>query len=86
MRHDRRETIVDAAKRWIRLMPGGLVFRTKDVQRHVLGTQVIACQGRGHTPSGRPRFHTDVMAAIRSLQKERVVKKLGQKWQRTSVE
>ena len=83
---DGRDIIIDAAQRWIRLMPGGLVFRAKDVQRHVLGTQVAACQARGYTLLGKPRFHADVSAAIRGLLKDGFVRKRGGKWQRTSVE
>src|SRR5689334_10909710 len=81
-RNDCRSIIIEAAKNWVSLMPGGLVFRARNVQEHVWGTQILACKERGNTLSGKPRFHADVSAAIRQLEKDNVVQKNGGKWQR----
>ena len=86
MKDSARDRIVDAARAWIKLMPGGLVFRSQDVQRQVLGTEVVACQARGTTRLGKPRFRADVSAAIRWMVSKGFVRKLGGKWQRTGVD
>ena len=42
MASESRNTIIQAATRWVQLMRGGCVFKVIDVQRHVWGTQAIA--------------------------------------------
>lgn len=83
MKSDSRSIIIDAAKRWIWLMKGGFLFRTRDVQEHVMGTQILACKDRGYTLSGKPRFHADILSALRELEKDNLVRKSGSTWQRT---
>jgi hypothetical protein len=59
------------------------MFRAGHVREHVIGTQILACKGRGATRSGKPRFHADVLAALRQLEMDNVVRKKGGRWQRT---
>jgi len=66
------------------MLPGGYPFRVGNVQEYVWGTEILACKERGQTRSGKPRFHGDVAAAIRSLQKENIVRKIGRRWVRCS--
>jgi hypothetical protein len=64
---DCRDIIMAAAKHWIRMTPGGYLFRAYNVQEYVWGTEILACKERGETRSGKPRFHADVAAAIPCL-------------------
>lgn len=67
-----RDIILAAAKHWIRMLDGGYAFRACNVQDYVWGTEIMACKERGETRSGKPRFHGDIAAAIRSLEKENI--------------
>lgn len=64
------------------MLPGGYRFRAGNVQQYVWGTEILACKERGETRSGKPRFYGDVASAIRSLEKENIIRKIGRTWQR----
>src|SRR5262245_12594025 len=82
---DCRSTIIEAAIHWIMLNPGGRIFSAGELREYVLGTQKLACLDRGDTPTGSFRFYSDVTAAIRKLEKEQFVRKMGNRWQRTAI-
>lgn len=85
MVHNSRDAIIDATRRWIWLLPTGRAFRSAELHRYLWGTQALACQDRGSTRAGTPRFQSDVATAIRTLEREGVVRKTGRTWQRTAL-